>query len=67
MGQDYLTESLKTIRNLCDTAIFLQEHLLDRLLPTQLELIYSEAQQLIDDYCIMNENVSPPEQKTGTL
>jgi hypothetical protein len=63
-----MVESLKTIRNIAETSMILREHLIDRLIPTQLELLYLEAQQLIDDYCVEgeNESVSPSEYKTGT-
>ena len=50
----WLEEYLKTIRNLCDTALLILEHD-DRLIHTTLELMHVETQRLIDDYCIKEE------------
>jgi hypothetical protein len=47
-----LIEGLKTIKNIADTALILAESNQKNLIPTQLELLYLEAQSLVDDYCI---------------
>ncbi len=49
---DWLPEQLKTIRNLCDIALLLRDVGKDELLPTVLELLYEQAQQVVDEQCI---------------
>jgi len=60
MNNDFLLEQIKTIRNLCDVAIFLrQEKGIEcekgSLLATILELLYEEAQSLTDEHCVVKE------------
>ena len=57
MNRDYLIEQVKTIRNLCDIAILLREGERNDLLPTILELILMESQQLVENYCIIDKEV----------
>lgn len=49
----WLKEQLKTTRNLCDVSLLLLKSKQDALLPTILELLLSEAQQIVNDYCIV--------------
>ena len=55
-----LTEQLKTIRNLCDIAILLEEkgELNQRavLMPTLLELLHIETARAVEEYCIVDEH-----------
>jgi len=50
-------ESIKTVRNLCEIALLIQDR--EDLLPTILELIYFESQTIVDDFCVVRkeENV----------
>lgn len=50
--QDFLLEQIKTIHNLTEVATILRNMNRDELLPTILELIYLEAQDMVDTYCI---------------
>lgn len=51
--QEYwLRQTLNTISNLSDIAILVIEARRGDLLPTMLELLYIEAQDLTDQYCI---------------
>ena len=52
MGQDFLLEQIKTIRNLCDIAILIRNVGKDELLPTVLELLYQEAQSITLAHCV---------------
>ena len=52
---DYLSEQLKTIINLCLISELLIENDRRDLLPTMLEWMLIETQQLVDDYCVVNE------------
>ena len=52
---DYLLESLKTIRNLCETAAVLRNLGRDDLIPRILEVVLLEAQELTESYCIVDE------------
>ena len=51
----WLSEQLKTIRNLTEIADILI--ILDKqtLLPTVLEYIFLEAQDITDSYCVVND------------
>jgi len=49
----WLTEQLKTSRNLCDIALILIEKKQGRLLPTILELLLQEAQTIVDENCVV--------------
>ena len=49
---DWLPEQLKTTKNLCDVALLLLEQRIDKrqtLLPTILEFLYEQCQQIIDE------------------
>jgi len=47
-----LVEQLKTIKNLADISVLLIEEGKMDLLPTALELIYMESQQILDEHCV---------------
>ena len=49
---DWFVESLETIRNIASTVIILKQVGRENLIPTQLELLFLEAQALLDDFCI---------------
>lgn len=55
-----LKEQLKTIRNLCDIAILLEEKgaLNQRavLMPTLLELLHIETAKAVEEHCIVDEH-----------
>jgi len=53
-----LREQLLVMRNLCDVSIVLIEAGKEKLLPTILELIYLEAQQITEEHCIKDEHKS---------
>ena len=48
-----LKEQLKTMRNLCDVSIVLIEAHKEKLLPTVLEIIHLESQQITEDHCVV--------------
>jgi hypothetical protein len=50
--QDFLYESVKTIRNLCDIAEICINIGRREFLPTILELLFQEAQGVVDDHCV---------------
>lgn len=49
-----ILESCKTLKNLCDIQDFIMRHApeWEKWTPTILELMYMEAQSLVEDYCI---------------
>lgn len=51
----WLSEALKTTRNLCDVSLMVLEQGKDDLLPTVLELLHLETQEIVEDYCILGE------------
>ena len=51
----WLEEYLKTIRNLCDTALIILEHGHDNLIHTTLEFLYQEAQNILEEHCIVDK------------
>jgi len=55
---DWLSEQIKTCKNLCLVAELLIEQERRELLPTVCELLFVEAQTINDDYCVvkLNEN-----------
>jgi len=54
-GEDYyLREQVKTIKNLCDIALVLQNVGRNELMPTVLELILVESQDLVDSNCVVD-------------
>ena len=55
MPEDFLLEQLKTIRNLCDIGIILINIGKDEYLATVLETILCEAQEVVDENCILEE------------
>ena len=50
---EQLLEQLKTIKNLVEAAIILNNLGKEELLPTILELLYSESQDMVDEYCVV--------------
>jgi len=52
MEIDWLPDQLKTMRNLCDISLILIEREREELLPTVLELLYQEVQQIVDEFCV---------------
>jgi len=48
----WLKEQLKTTRNLCDVSLLLLKEEQDALLPTILELLLAEAQEIVDDHYV---------------
>ena len=50
---DWLLEQIKTCCNLCDVVEILIRQKRRELLPTILELLYQEAQVMIDENCII--------------
>jgi len=54
--QDFLVEQIKTISNLCEIAIILRGLNKDELLPTVLELMMVECQDIVDIYCVVNDD-----------
>ena len=51
----WLREYLRTTRNLCDVALIVLEQGKDELLPTVLELLYQEAQNILEEHCIVDK------------
>jgi hypothetical protein len=49
---DYLAEQVRTIKNLCEVALILRELNRNELLPTILETIMLEAEDMVDEYCV---------------
>ena len=47
-----LVEQIKTMRNLCDVSLVLIEARKEKLLPTILEIIHLETQQITEEYCV---------------
>ena len=53
---DELAEIIKAIRNRCDVVLTLIEHYgTERLIPTVLEDLYTDAQTIVDDYCVKDD------------
>lgn len=48
----WLTETLKTIENHCQIAQLLIKNNRIELLPTTLEVLYEEAQGVLDEHCV---------------
>ena len=53
MTKDWLPEQLKTIRNLTEIADILIKNRRKELLPTVLELMLVECQQVVDENCVV--------------
>jgi len=53
--KDWLPEQLKTIRSLTEVADILIEQKKRHLLPTILELLLIEAQQVVDENCVIKK------------
>lgn len=51
-NNNWLLESLGTMQNILDTVVILGNIGKENLILTQLELLYIEASQLVDDFCI---------------
>jgi hypothetical protein len=52
MGNEWLPEQLGTIRNLTDISFILINIGRNELLPTILELMLEEIQQVVDEQCV---------------
>lgn len=52
MAENDLGEQLKTLHNLTEISLILYNLGKTELLPTILEIIFLEIQQLIDDFCV---------------
>ena len=50
---EQLLEQLKTIKNLVEVAVILVNLGREELLPTVLELLYLESQDIVDEYCVV--------------
>lgn len=59
--QDFLYEQIKTIKNLCEIAMILRQSSRDDLLPTILELLCIEAEDMVGEYCTVKDDSSPSE------
>ena len=55
MNMEPLIEQLKTIHNLVEISLLLIKVDKELLLPTVLELLLVEAQQIVDDYCVVKD------------
>ena len=56
MIDDELTEIIKAIRNRCDVVLTLIEHYgTEHLIPTVLEDLYTDAQTIVDNYCVKDD------------
>ncbi len=51
---DWLPEQIKTVQNLCETVQILINLNRRELIPTQLELMQIEIQQIVEEHCIEN-------------
>lgn len=50
----YLVEQIKTIKNLCEISLYIAP-VHPEWLPTLLELLYQEAQEIVNEHCIVRE------------
>ena len=55
MKKDWLEEQLKTTRNLTDIALLLIETNHRELLPTVLELLFEQCQEILDSHCVIKK------------
>ena len=55
MNLDVLTEQVKATRNLCEVSLILISLKREDLLPTVLELMQVECQQLVLENCVVEE------------
>lgn len=53
MAEEILHEQLKTIKNLCDVAALVIASNCKHLLPTVLELMLVEVQEVVDEHCVV--------------
>ena len=58
MTYDSLLESIKVIRNLSEVALILRAKERDELLPTVLELMLMELQAIIDEHCVVKDELA---------
>lgn len=58
LKEHFLVEELKTVRNLCDISLLLIRGGREELLPTILELLYQEVQQIVDEHCVEGKNAT---------
>jgi len=52
-----LRESLKTLRNIIDALVILENLGQERLIPTQIEFLYLEIEKLVEHFCIVHERI----------
>ena len=52
---EWLGEQLRTVQRLCETALILLEIKREDLLPTILEIILEQVQQIVDNNCIVKK------------
>ena len=55
MTQDWTLERIKTIRNLSEVALII--HASENLLPTILEILLVECQELVGETCVIKDGV----------
>ena len=55
MTYDSLLENIRIVRNLAEVAITLRVKGKDELLPTVLELMMVELQDVIDEHCVVED------------
>ena len=55
----WVSEQLKTIENLCEVAQILIDNNKTELLPTVLELLQLETQQIVEENCVINVPDNP--------
>lgn len=53
-NQDWTLEQLATIMNLAKATYILKELGHDDLMPTMIELLYLETQNMIDEHCVQD-------------
>jgi len=57
MTKDEVTERMKAIRNRCDIYMLIYDNpIADHLLPTLLEDLHIDSQDIIDGYCIERDD-----------
>ena len=57
MGKAEITEVIKAIRNRCDIYMLICDNpVADHLLPTLLEDLHTDSQNIIDGYCIEKDD-----------
>lgn len=57
VNDDILREQIRTIHNLSEVALIIYDMNRDDLLPTVLEELFIEAQQVNDDFCVKRDAI----------